>query len=154
MEGRRSSLSSSPVATRLVSTTSSRNKHVLDPGMLSKRIARPVSNPDLLFDQRHAIRVLFTNQTPSRSNPTCHPYQHLFSLVVQIFPSSTHLAWAIQSTFGPKAIVPFHATLFVVAFLRSSTPARARLPEPVHTQMRYWSSGYLARTKINLTINI
>lgn len=66
---------------------------------------------------------------------------------VQIFPSVTHLARATQFTSGARAVISFHAFLFVVARLPLRIPARAASPEPVHTVIRYCSWGYISRMK-------
>lgn len=71
----------------------------------------------------------------------------LTPLLDQIFPSTIHLAGLLQSTFGPIAVIVLQAFLFVVAERPSSTPALARIPAPVHTESKYLTLGYVARTK-------
>lgn len=62
------------------------------------------------------------------------------------FPSTTHLAGVTQFTAGPIFVIVFHALLFVVTFFRSRTPARAAIPAPVHTVIRYLRLGYTLLT--------
>jgi hypothetical protein len=58
---------------------------------------------------------------------------------VQMLPSSTQRAAGTHCTLGPVVVAHAQAFLLVVAFLPSRMPARARMVEPVQTEMMYFS---------------
>ena len=64
---------------------------------------------------------------------------------VQNFPSCTHLAFATQSTLGPKAVHCCQNDLFVVALLPSRAPVCANSDAPLHTVMTCLVLGTMAR---------
>ena len=66
--------------------------------------------------------------------------------LVTMFPSTTHLAFAAQLTFGPVLVAHLYARLFVVARLPSSTPARAKIVAPVQTERTAFRLGYIFLT--------
>jgi hypothetical protein len=71
----------------------------------------------------------------------------LTPLLDQMLPSTIHLAGLFQLTFGPIAVIVPQAFLLVVADRPSNTPALASMPAPVHTESKYFTFGYVARTK-------
>jgi len=129
-----------------------------------ERIIAHAPTPLILHRTRDIVRQLLSihffhereNKVQSRRDlfhhvsPHVPPNNHkiqLTPLLDQIFPSTIHRAGLFHCTFGPIAVIVPQAFLFVVAERPSNTPALASMPAPVHTESRYLTLGYVARTK-------
>lgn len=110
-----------------------------------------LSSVDLFHERKDQILSRCNLQDALATIPSYQDHLTRFAALtpelVQIFPSTTHLAGDLHLTCGPMAVIVAQALLFVVAARPSSTPARATMPAPVHTLIRYFKLGYVFLTK-------